>query len=895
MATDGADADELLAGLDEQQRAAVTDAGGCRCSSWPGPGRARRGCSPAASPGAALTGADDPRRLLALTFTRSAARRAARPGCGSSACATAVRAGTFHAVAWAELRARRGRAPPPAAGAARPARPRSSTGRAGERRPRRPSPRSPSSWRGPGPGWWPPTTTRRPPAGTGRHARSRPRRRRAGAPLRARRSAAAASSTSTTCSSSSPTPSSRRPRLAAAQRWRTAHLYVDEYQDINPLQDRLLEAWRGGRPDAVRRRRPEPGDLRLERRRPRLLLDRFVERHPGAARRRHRPQLPVVARRCSTLANALLDAGGAAAACACGPCGPRARSRSSPATTTTTPRPAPSPGPASTCAARARRGRTRPCSPAPTRQLDAVEAALGAVGVPIRRAAAGSPFVELAAVRAALDELAGPTLDADLAAVAGRRGPTTSDVDADDDELADGTSSWPTRYRARRRRPDGPRFRAGCGDEADDGAGADGVELRTFHGAKGLEWPIVHVVRRRGRASCRSPGAAPDGALAEERRLLYVACTRAERVLRITWAAARRFGDRHSRCRAGRRRTSPRWRRRSRRCGRAAPADWREHLPRRRAGAAGRRRPRPTTASRRRCGRGADAGRGPPAWRRRACSPTTSCGRSPTPIPADADAVAAVAGTGHLVARRPRRRARSTRLREDRRACGSTLEQPSFDRRTPTRSPAPTPTPRSTPRSPSCRAPAGPRSCRHERRRRRRRARRSGGGSRRRCARPPAGDRPGRLTWVDGRAARPRRPAGSTFRDASPTTTPTGSRATGSYRFRRRRPSGTGAISDGRPRVKAPLVGRAVEDAIVSGLEDQLRSEVAVVESFVGLTAGRAGATTAWSRSIRFVSTRRRMAERRRLAVSRRRRGRRRGRPGRPDADVDDDLLVAST
>ncbi|HJR25462.1 MAG TPA: ATP-dependent helicase, partial [Acidimicrobiales bacterium] len=34
-------------------------------------------------------------------------------------------------------------------------------------------------------------------------------------------------------------------RFASAQRWRHRHLYVDELQDVNPLQFRLLEAWRG--------------------------------------------------------------------------------------------------------------------------------------------------------------------------------------------------------------------------------------------------------------------------------------------------------------------------------------------------------------------------------------------------------------------------------------------------------------------------------------------------------------------------------------------------------------------------------------------------------------------------------------------------------------------------
>ena len=37
--------------------------------------------------------------------------------------------------------------------------------------------------------------------------------------------------------------------FATAQRWRFRHLFVDELQDVNPLQFRLLEAWRGDRYD----------------------------------------------------------------------------------------------------------------------------------------------------------------------------------------------------------------------------------------------------------------------------------------------------------------------------------------------------------------------------------------------------------------------------------------------------------------------------------------------------------------------------------------------------------------------------------------------------------------------------------------------------------------------
>jgi DNA helicase-2/ATP-dependent DNA helicase PcrA len=71
----------------------------------------------------------------------------------------------------------------------------------------------------------------------------------------------------------------------------------------------------------------------------------------------------------------------------------------------------------------------------------------------------------------------------------------------------------------------------------------DAVELLTFHAAKGLEWPIVHLA---GLEQGYVPigHAKTPGAWAEERRLFYVAATRAERELLCTWAKNRTFGER---------------------------------------------------------------------------------------------------------------------------------------------------------------------------------------------------------------------------------------------------------------------------------------------------------------------------------------------------------------
>jgi DNA helicase-2/ATP-dependent DNA helicase PcrA len=73
-------------------------------------------------------------------------------------------------------------------------------------------------------------------------------------------------------------------------------------------------------------------------------------------------------------------------------------------------------------------------------------------------------------------------------------------------------------------------------------AGTDAVEVVTFHAAKGLEWPVVHLAGLEDGYVPVSHARTPD-ARAEERRLLYVAVTRAEEVLRCTWAEQRRFGQ----------------------------------------------------------------------------------------------------------------------------------------------------------------------------------------------------------------------------------------------------------------------------------------------------------------------------------------------------------------
>ena len=77
-----------------------------------------------------------------------------------------------------------------------------------------------------------------------------------------------------------------------------------------------------------------------------------------------------------------------------------------------------------------------------------------------------------------------------------------------------------------------------------------GVTLASLHAAKGLEWDAVFLV---GLADGTLPishalAHGPDSeAVEEERRLLYVGITRARKHLELSWAAARAPGGRHTR------------------------------------------------------------------------------------------------------------------------------------------------------------------------------------------------------------------------------------------------------------------------------------------------------------------------------------------------------------
>ena len=298
---------------------------------------------------------------------------------------------------------RAGRGPGPRA--ARPARPQGPAARLAPR-PHDPHDRPPSSPRrssGRRPGTVAPDGyARRRPSPTGAPA-CRPSGSRRCTGVRGREAAAAASSTSTTSSPTAPARSSDDPAFADAQRWRFRHLFVDEFQDVNPLQHHLLTCWLGGRDDLCVVGRPEPGDLPLERRR--RLLPATTSRRPTAVgwsswstTTARRPRSSASPPPCSTARHAPAHRAPPAGR---GPDdrhlpdrhrrGPRHRPRR--------PRPPRS---------RRRAGTARPSSCARNGQTRLIEEALGRARIPYRLRGA-APFLTRPAVVEGLATLAGST------------------------------------------------------------------------------------------------------------------------------------------------------------------------------------------------------------------------------------------------------------------------------------------------------------------------------------------------------------------------------------------------------------------------------------------------------------------------------------------------------
>lgn len=315
------------------------------------------------------------------------------------------------------------------------------------------------------------------------------------------------------------------PRFAAAQRWRFRHLFVDEYQDLDPAQFRLLRAWLGDNLDLTVVGDPNQAVYGWNGADPEL-LHRFLEHFPTAEVVRldtsYRCPPEVLA-----VAAAVLPPernGGAGP-----PRPPRHGGR--PAAGVPTVRCFHTEDHEAGAVARSLRLAHAPG----TRWADlAVLARTNAQLTVIEEALRRASIPHVSSFRTALQDDDSREALAWLARSPAAVPLSSALADLDSEPLQE----LGREYAALDRTPSVDGFLGWLhtvirGWEA--ATPRDAVALATFHRAKGLEWPVVFVV---GLEQGLVPIARADEA--EERRLLYVALTRATREAHCSWAQQRR-------------------------------------------------------------------------------------------------------------------------------------------------------------------------------------------------------------------------------------------------------------------------------------------------------------------------------------------------------------------
>jgi DNA helicase-2/ATP-dependent DNA helicase PcrA len=315
---------------------------------------------------------------------------------------------------------------------------------------------------------------------------------------------------------------------AAGIRWRFRHLFVDEAQDLNPLQHSFLEAIRGDRTDLCFVGDPRQAIFGFNGADPTIMTN-VEQLYPGITivrlNRNYRctPQIINAARSVLQRANQTDDS------VAVPTDGEQVRviaEADEAAENAAIPRLLREIVGAHqlwrSCAVLARTGV----------QLTAVNAALTRAGIPANvqgrtgaRRAFGSALGEAYACRT----------HADLGAWVER---VTSDPDAD--RVRARVAEAADRFIAQR---SGMSFRSWVDlhspfDDLDVAETDDAVDLLTFHGAKGREWQTVIIIGAEQGLIPHSTATTP-AQRDEEARLLYVACTRARSQLIITRAVQR--------------------------------------------------------------------------------------------------------------------------------------------------------------------------------------------------------------------------------------------------------------------------------------------------------------------------------------------------------------------
>ena len=354
------------------------------------------------------------------------------------------------------------------------------------------------------------------------------------------------------------------PRVAAQVRGQYRHLVVDEYQDVNPLQQRLLELWLGDRDEICVVGDPSQTIYSFAGARQGYLLD-FPRRHPDAQvvrlERNYRSTAPVI-----DLANRVLA-------------GARGRPGAG-APTRLTLRSQRGDGPAPTFA-------SHPDESAEAADVADRIARLMAAGTPAREIAVlyrinaqavayehaftdaripyvlrgGERFFDRVEVRQAVTLVRGAArVGGDQGALGDAvRGVLTSGGWSPEPPAGTGAvrARWESLAALAQLADDlaAVRPQATLGDFVDEVTAraaiqhapvAEGVTLSTLHAAKGLEWDAVFLVGLTDGAMPLVHAESPEE-VEEERRLLYVGLTRARVQLALSWALARSPGGRPNR------------------------------------------------------------------------------------------------------------------------------------------------------------------------------------------------------------------------------------------------------------------------------------------------------------------------------------------------------------
>ncbi len=317
--------------------------------------------------------------------------------------------------------------------------------------------------------------------------------------------------------------------FAAAQRWRFRHLFVDEFQDVNPLQFQLLEAWRGDRWDVFVVGDTHQSIYGWNGAEPRL-LDELSDRWPALEtihlNRTHRSSPQVTAAAASVIRAAGLPDRHPESS---GPPGPPALLFAHADEVAEVD--------AIARAIRRRRGPDRTWRDFAVlvrthQQVVDLDRGLSMHGIPtsVRRQAA---LLDAPGVRQVLRHLRDddrPLVTALAAALGG---------DEVDDPAVAALTEAADQQRIVDHRITGRSFVGWAyANLADDEHDPDAVTISTIHSAKGLEWPVVHV------AGCED-GSIPiasarrRSARDEEARLFYVAITRASAEVVLHWARSR--------------------------------------------------------------------------------------------------------------------------------------------------------------------------------------------------------------------------------------------------------------------------------------------------------------------------------------------------------------------